>query len=184
MKIKSIKKISTSAKVYDITVENAHHYILSNGVITHNSGGGGLKYAASQIVFLSKKKGKEKEAGVEEHIGSVITAKLDKSRLTREGLKVETLLRFDRGLDRYYGLLPIAEEAGVVKKVSTKYEFPNGTKEFESVIKKNPEKYFTQDVLEAIDAYTQKHWVFGNGELPPMTTEEETSDDADNATVE
>jgi hypothetical protein len=178
MKIKSIKKIDKHCKVYDITVKGSHHYLLSNGVITHNSGGGGLKYAASQIVFLSKKQHKEKVDGADERVGTIITAKLDKSRITREGLKVETLLRFDRGLDRYYGLLEIAEDAGVVKKVDKKYEFPNGNKEFEGAIYKNPEKWFTQDVLLAIDAYTQANWVYGNGEIP-TTDEEEFTEDVD-----
>jgi RecA/RadA recombinase len=139
------------------------------------SGGGGLKYAASQIVFLSKKKGKEKVEGVDEHIGAIITAKLDKSRLTREGLKVETLLRFDRGLDRYYGMLSIAEEAGVVKKLATKYEFPDGRKEFESVINKDGSKWFTDDILKQIEAYTLKHWVLGGAELAELG--EETDSD-------
>lgn len=168
MKITKVTKKNKQCKVYDITVDKSHHYILSNKVLTHNSGGGGLKFAASQIAFLSKKKGKEKEDGVDEHIGSIITVKLDKSRLTREGLKVETLLRFDRGLDRYYGLLAIAEDAGVVKKVSTKYEFPDGTKAFETAINKNGEKYFTEDVLKAIEEYTLKNWVLGGGDLQEL----------------
>lgn len=173
MKINRVTKKVKQCKVYDITVNKSHHYILSNGVITHNSGGGGLKFAASQIVFLSKKKGKEKEAGIDEHIGSIITAKLDKSRLTKEGLKVETLLRFDRGLDRYYGLLSIAEEAGVIKKVSTKYEFPDGRKEFESVINKDGAKWFTDDVLKKIEEYTMQHWILGGEDLKELLAKDE-----------
>ncbi len=138
------------------------------------SGGGGLKFAASQIAFLSKKKGKEKVDGVDEHVGAIITVKLDKSRLTREGLKVETMLRFDRGLDRYYGMLAIAEEAGVVKKVSTKYEFPDGRKEFESVINKDGSKWFTDDVLKQIEEYTLKNWILGGGEIQELVKNDET----------
>jgi hypothetical protein len=136
------------------------------------SGGGGLKYAASQICMLFKKKGKEKVDGVDEHIGSAITVKLDKSRLTREGLIVHTLLRFDSGLDRYFGLLDIAEEAGIFKKLSTQYQLPDGTKAFESVINRNGAKYFTNDILKRIEEYTLKHWVLGGGEIQALLAQD------------
>lgn len=141
------------------------------------SGGGGLKFAASQIVFLSKKQHKETVDKVDARVGTIITAKLDKSRTTREGLKVETLLRFDRGLDRYFGLIDIAEQAGVIKKISTKYEFPDGTKAFETSIEKNPEKYFTMDVLKAIDTYTQANWVYGSGEAPVVADDDDEEEE-------
>jgi RecA/RadA recombinase len=136
------------------------------------SGGGGLKFAASQICFLSKKKGKEKIDKVDQHIGSIITVKLDKSRLTREGLKVDTLLRFDSGLDRYYGLLDIAEEAGIFKKLSTQYELPDGSKHYESVIEKDGARYFTPDILQRIEEYTLKHWVLGGNELQALLAQD------------
>ena len=48
-------------------------------------------------------------------------------------------------------LLELGEEAGVFKKVSTRYEMPDGTKVFGKNINENPEKYFTKEVLEKID---------------------------------
>lgn len=126
------------------------------------SGGAGMKYAASTILTMTKRQFKEGE----ERMGSILTVKTYKSRFTREGKKVEVLLHATRGLDRYFGLLSIAEEAGVVKKVSTKYEFPNGEKVFESVLIKNAPKYFTKDVLDQIEAYVQKNFKYGEGEGP------------------
>jgi DNA polymerase III epsilon subunit-like protein len=76
MKIKSIKKCE-SEKVYDITVKDEAHYILENGVVSHNSG---LYYAATNIIFLSKRKEK---VGTEV-IGNIIHCKNQKSRLTIE----------------------------------------------------------------------------------------------------
>lgn len=162
MKITSIKKVQ-SETVYDITVKDAHHYILGNDVITHNSG---LEYAASNVVFLSKKKDKEKDNSVS---GAIITAVLKKARLTIENKKVETLLNYSKGLDRYYGLLELAEKFGIFKKVSTRYELPDGTKAFESVIEKNPEKYFTKDVLDAIDAGCRVEFLYGGGSIDDDT---------------
>lgn len=115
------------------------------------SGGSGAKYAADTIVFLSKSKEKDDEKHV---TGNIITARMHKSRITREETKVQTRIKFDGGLDRYYGLLEHAVAAGLVKK-GTKYEFPNGEKAFEKSILKNPEKYFTDDLLKALEDYVK-----------------------------
>ena len=37
MKIKTIKAIGKQP-VYDLSVENVEHYVLENGVVTHNTG--------------------------------------------------------------------------------------------------------------------------------------------------
>ena len=114
------------------------------------AGGSGTKYAADTIVALSKKK--EKGAG-KEHIGNVIHLNVMKSRISREGTKVDTRILYDGGLDRYYGLLELAEEAGLVKKVATRYQFPSGEKAFIKAVLSDPEKYFTEDFLQQLDEY-------------------------------
>jgi hypothetical protein len=157
-------------QVYDIEVDDAQHYVLSNGLISHNSGS---KYAASVTIGLTKAKEKDGE----EHTGSIISCTVIKSRLTREGLKVKTLIRFNGGLDRYYGLLDIAEKAGVFKKVSTKYEMPDGKKFFGKTIERDPEKFFTADVLQQIDAYVQKEFRYGVGGDEDTTIPMEIDDD-------
>lgn len=121
------------------------------------SGGQGLAYAASTIVFLSKKKDKTDN----EVTGAIVTATLKKARLTIENKKVETLLEYTDGLDPYYGLLDLAEKFGIFKKVSTRFELPNGEKAFESAILKNPEKYFTQDILNQIDEKCKDEFLYG-----------------------
>lgn len=121
------------------------------------AGGSGAKYAADTIVFLSKKKERDSE---KEIIGNIITANMVKSRLTRENTKVETRVLYDGGLDRYYGLLDYAVEAGLVKK-GTKYEFPDGTKAFEKAILANPEKFFTDAFLKELDTYVQTQFRYG-----------------------
>lgn len=154
MRITSIKKAQIEP-VYDFTVETSHHYILENGVITHNSG---LEYAASTIIFLSKKKEKQND----EVVGNIVKCKLQKSRLTIADKVVETLLRYDSGVDKYYGLLDIGIKAGVFKKVSTRYELPDGTKAFEKNILESPEKYYTKDILDKIDEYCKKEFLYGS----------------------
>lgn len=124
-------------------------------------GGSGLEYAASTIVFLSKKKDKTDN----EITGAIVTAVLKKARLTIENKKVETLLEYSEGLDPYYGLLELAEKFGIFKKVSTRYEMPDGSKVFESVILKNPEKYFTEDVLRQIDERCKGEFLYGKSNV-------------------
>jgi hypothetical protein len=131
-------------------------------------GGSGLEYAASTILFLSKKKDKDKDNQV---TGAIITANLKKARLTIENKKVETLLDYSDGLDPYYGLVDLAEKFGVFKKVSNKYEFPDGTKAFESAILKDPEKYFTKDILDQIDEKCKDEFLYGKSNVADGETE-------------
>ena len=122
--------------------------------------GKGLSYAASSIFYLSKSKKKETDNEV---TGAIITVFVNKSRLTVENKKVETLLDYQQGLNRYYGLLPIAERHGVIKKLSKQYEFPGQKPAFENHIYKNPEKFFTKEILDKIDEACQKEFKYGGG---------------------
>lgn len=122
------------------------------------AGGSGLKYAASTIAMLSKRK--EKDGN--EVIGNVIHVKMWKSRLSRENKMVDVLLTYDKGLDRYYGLLDMAERYGVIKKVSTRYEMPDGSKHFGKSIYQEPTKFFTKEILDAINEGVKKEFSYGS----------------------
>jgi RecA/RadA recombinase len=121
------------------------------------SGGSGLKYAASSICMLTKKKDKDGT----DVIGNIIKVRMHKSRFTKENKGVEVRLSFDKGLDRYYGLLELAEKYEVIKKVSTRYELPDGSKVFGKNINEDPEKYFTPDVLAQLDECAKKEFLYG-----------------------
>lgn len=129
-------------------------------------GGTGLKYAASTICMLTKKKDKDGT----DVVGNIIKAKLYKSRLTKENKDVEVRLSFSKGLDRYYGLLDLAEKYGIIKKVSTRYELPDGTKTFGKTIYDEPEKYFTKELLQLIDEAARKEFMYGEDERPVSDT--------------
>jgi hypothetical protein len=58
-------------------------------------------------------------------------------------------------------LLEISEEEGIFKKVSTRYEMPDGSKVFGKNINDEPEKYFTKEVLKQIDEATKKKFLYG-----------------------
>ena len=141
-----------------LIVTNHTYDVIGSYVPTKEMGGGsGLKYAASTIIYLSKKKEKDKT----EVVGNIIKAKTVKSRISRENREVETRLYFDeRGLDKYYGLLELGESAGLWKNVAGRYEI-NGKKIYAKQIYAEPEKYFTDDILNKLDETAQRTFSYG-----------------------
>ena len=123
-------------------------------------GGSGLKYAASTIIYL----GKRKEKIGTEVIGNIIHCKIYKSRITKENAQIDVKLTYKKGLDKYYGLLELGEEAGIFKKVSTRYEMPDGSKVFGKNVNENPDKYFTKEVLDKIDEHAKQKFTYGSEE--------------------
>ena len=142
-----------------LVMTNHTYDVVGAYVPTKEMGGGsGLKYAASTIVYLSKKKEKNADGDV---IGNIIHCKLYKSRLTKENQMVDVQLNYDSGLNRYYGLVEIALTHSIFKKVSTRIELPDGTTAFEKNINENPEKYFTAEVMKRLEEAVAKEFKYG-----------------------
>ena len=141
-----------------LIVTNHTYDVIGAYVPTKEMGGGsGLKYAASTIVYLSKKKEKDGK----EVIGNIIKAKTHKSRLSKENRQVEVRLYYDeRGLDRYYGLLELGEIGGMWKNVAGRYEM-NGKKIYAKQILASPEEYFTEEVMEKLDNISKEYFSYG-----------------------
>jgi len=141
-----------------LIVTNHTYDVIGSYVPTKEMGGGsGLKYAASTIIYLSKKKEKDKT----EVVGNIIKAKTAKSRLSKENKQVEIRLYYDeRGLDRYYGLLELGELGGMWKNVAGRYEI-DGKKIYAKQIYAEPEKYFTPEVLDKLDETAQRAFLYG-----------------------
>ena len=142
-----------------LLVTNHTYDVIGSYIPTKEMGGGsGLKYAASTIIYLSKKKEKDQK----EVVGNIIKAKTAKSRLSREHKEVEIRLFFDeRGLDPYYGLLSLGEKYGVFKKVGNRYEIGEA-KVYPKNVYEDPKKYFTPEVLQALDECAQKEFSYGS----------------------
>ena len=121
-----------------LIVTNHTYDVVGAYVPTKEMGGGsGLKYAASTIIYLSKKKEKDGK----DVIGNIVKAKAAKSRLTVENSQVETRLYFDaRGLDKYYGLLELGEKYGVFERKGNRI-IVGESSVYPSAILKDPEKY-------------------------------------------
>ena len=147
------------AKVPLIITNHTYDVIGSMFPQKEMGGGSGLKYAASSIVYLSKRKEKDGT----EIIGNIIHCKNYKSRLTKENKVVDVRLTYSKGLDRYYGLLDLALKHNIFKQVSTRIELPDGTKTFGKTINNDPTKYFTKEILEQLDGVCSKEFKYGDG---------------------
>ena len=145
------------AKVPMVVTNHTYDVIGSMFPQKEMGGGSGLKYAASSIVYLSRRKEK---VGTE-IVGNIIHCKNHKSRLTVENRMVDVRLTYDKGLDRYYGLLELAEKYDVFKKVSTRYELPDGSKQFGKTIMNDPEKYFTEEIMAKLEECAIKEFKYG-----------------------
>ena len=142
-----------------LIVTNHTYDVIGSYIPTKEMGGGsGLKYAASTIIYLSKKKEKDKT----EVVGNIIKAKTAKSRLSRENKDVSIRLYYDeRGLDRYYGLLELGELGGLWKNVAGRYEM-DGKKVYAKNIYEEPEKYFTDEVMKKLDEIAIRTYSYGS----------------------
>ena len=141
-----------------LIVTNHTYDVVGAYVPTKEMGGGsGLKYAASNIIYLSKSKEKDGK----EVVGNIIKAKLAKSRLAKENQQVSIRLYYDeRGLDKYYGLLELGEKYGVFERKGNRVVI-GADSAYPSVVYKDPTKYFTPEVLQALDECAAKEFSYG-----------------------
>ena len=161
------------AKVPMIVTNHTYDVVGSYVPMKEMSGGSGLKYSASTIAMLSKKKDRDGT----DVVGNIIKVKMHKSRLSRENKEVEILLSYDKGLDRYYGLVDLGVSEGVFKKVANRIELPDGKKIYAKQIYDKPKEYFNQEVMEKLEVHAQKLFQYGspNGDVedPIFDSEDE-----------
>ena len=142
MKIKHISKVGTR-KVYDLSVKDAEHYVLKNGVVTHNTG---IYYSADNIFII----GRQQEKEGTEVVGFNFIINVEKSRFVREKSKIPIEVSFEGGISTWSGLLDIALEGGFVVKPTNGWYAHKGSE------KKHRQK----------DTYTKEFW------MPILTSKE------------
>ena len=159
--IKSVFRIITSKlgklKVPMIVTNHTYKTMNMYGDQSEMGGGSGLKYAASTIMYLSKSKEKDGT----DVVGNIIKVKANKSRFTKENSQVATRLFFDaRGLDKYYGLLELGEKYGVFTRKGNRV-IVGESSVYPSAILADPEKYFTEEVMEKLDWAASQEFKYG-----------------------
>ena len=141
-----------------LIVTNHTYDVIGSYIPTKEMGGGsGLKYAASTIIYLSKKKEKDGK----DVIGNIIKAKTHKSRISKENKEVEIRLYYDeRGLDRYYGLLELGEKHGVFKRKGNRI-IAGESSVYPSAILADPDKYFTEEIMQQLEEAANEEFSYG-----------------------
>jgi hypothetical protein len=87
------------------------------------SGGQGGLYGASNIILFTKRPYKEGTI----RKGTLLNAKVVKSRTCIDGIEAPIYLNFDKGLNRWYGMHILAEKAGLIMALKgTKTEEKQG----------------------------------------------------------
>ena len=108
MKIAKINKVGKKP-VYDLSVKDNEHYILKNGVVTHNTG---IYYSADNIWII----GRQQEKKGTEIKGYNFIINIEKSRFVREKSKIPIAVTWEGGIMPYSGLLEVALEGKYVVK--------------------------------------------------------------------
>jgi len=193
IKISKIEHLVKLEKTYDIQVDGAHHYILKNGVISHNtqdlfpqtvqSGGEGLNYLASIIILLSKAKltDNDKDEMSTGAMGSIITAIARKNRLVKPK-KIKFEIDHSKGCNPFKGLdafctpenfdkVGIAKVKPIVDKKTGEITYTSGSKWYVKHLDKTlfdsqlyNSKVFTQKVLEALDPIISDYFKYASYE--------------------
>ena len=95
-------------------------------------------------------------------IGNIIKAKTAKSRLSKENASVSIRLYYDeRGLDKYYWLLELGEKYGVFERKGNRVVVGESSV-YPSAILKDPDKYFTGEVMEKLDWAAGQEFKYGS----------------------
>ena len=167
------KKLLGNHEVYEITVKDEQHYILENGLVSHNTG---IMYS-SNIVFII---GRSQEKTGTEIDGYTFTINIDKSRDVKEKSKVSFKVMHNQGIRKYSGLLPIALESGHVIKVSNGWysKKDNQEKRYrESQLESSPE--FWESILQdrTFNDFINQKFQYNGQALDSESQQEHETDD-------
>jgi hypothetical protein len=141
MKIANITPIGKQ-KVYDLSVEEVEHYVLENGVVTHNTG---IYYSADNIYII----GRQQEKTGSDVTGYNFIINVEKSRFVREKSKIPVEVSFEGGIAKWSGLLDMALESGHVIKPSNGWYQRVNTKTGEAIDPKS----------RRADTYSKDFWL-------------------------
>lgn len=186
----SVKELTEKDTTYDMKVKDSHHYILKNGIVSHNtqdlfpktvqSGGKGVDYSASTIVYLTKAKLK---TGTEDDLdlgasGIIVTALARKNRNAKPK-KIKFEINHSLGTNKFKGLeyfctpenfenIGIAKVKKVIDKKTKEITYTQGgTKWFVKHLDKSfyekqlyTSKIFTQEILEKLEPIIYRYFSY------------------------
>jgi len=153
---------------------------------TKMSGGQGLEFAASIIIFLSKsgvkEGGKESESGSEKIknlVGNNITFIVHKGRMTIEGSRAVVGLDFKGGIGRFNGLVEWFVAAGVFKKAGSWYSYGTdrlgqGEKQVYAILP----SIISEELISELQPFVEQKFCYGvYSDNVEYTPDDETEED-------
>jgi len=155
------------------------------------SGGSGLKYASSVIIYLSKSNYKEVD-GVQtvsggEHMGISVTSHTIKSRYTKQKKKIKFVIHVEYGLDRYSSMFDFCYDNELIGKKGMKYYWKSdgvdSQLEFKKDILKSPKSFFIKKRLDELDAFCKKYFGYGDITLDEYEQDQDDIDEQDDSNV-
>lgn len=137
-------------------------------------GGEAVKYFPTTIIQLSNRKVKSDDqklkhnddiaASSKDAVGIAITATQIKSRVCKPYITTSLYLSWEHGLNKYYGLLDIAKEMGLVEQRVGRCYIKSETGEFDKCIGTEREVGFNEQILEdlipQLQEYINDQWCY------------------------
>jgi RecA/RadA recombinase len=138
------------------------------------SGGQGLEFAASIIIFLTKAKIKGIKNNIKFLLGNTINMILHKGRLTIEGSKISVDLDFKKGINRYSGILPLLIESGILTKKGAWISYQGesiyqGDKKFYEDV----DNFVSDNILLELEPYIMEKFCYGTTETAYVKSQKE-----------
>jgi len=137
-------------------------------------GGKSCVYLPSVTVQLARKPMKEDggkttdgklATGQKSYAGIVIRALTRKNRFIKQYLEGEMYLSFASGLDRYYGLLALAQGTGVVVQGGATYTLEDGTKIGYYKNFRKDKDLWENKIIPIVEERIKKEWSYSNEEV-------------------
>lgn len=152
-------------RVYDISVADSQHYILENGVVTHNTG---IYYSADNIFII----GRQQEKDGKDVTGYNFIINVEKSRFVKEKSKIPIEVSWEKGISKWSGLMDMGLESGHVIKPKVGW-FQRVDMETGEIFDKSyrmADTYnfsFWQPILQCpkFNAFIEKKYSVGNGAI-------------------
>jgi len=132
-------------------------------------GGTAAVYLPSVTIQLARKPVKEDKntdgklaVGQKSYSGVILRALTVKNRFIKQYLQGEMYLSFDKGLNKYYGLLDLAVGLGAVTQTGATYQLPDGKKLGYYSKWKDDTELWDNTIIPVIEEKIKQEWAYSN----------------------
>jgi RecA/RadA recombinase len=132
-------------------------------------GGTATVYLPSVTIQLARKPVKEDKntdgklaVGQKNYSGVILRALTVKNRFVKQYLEGEMYLSFDKGLNKYYGLLDLAVGLGAVIQSGSTYQLPDGKKLGYYSKWKDDTELWDNTIIPVVEEKIKQEWKYGN----------------------